>query len=63
MTPEEMSDTIDILTSQLRVCVSALGMASDALLDHQPKIAQYFETLVIEIERNTPKTRSLKPEA
>jgi len=31
-------------------------MASDALLDHQPKMAQYFETLMKEIERNTPKT-------
>ena len=63
MTTKEMRDTIAILTSQLRLCVSALGLASDALLDHQPKMGQYFETLMKEIERNTPKTRSLKSEA
>ncbi|MCL2623792.1 MAG: hypothetical protein FWD31_09015 [Planctomycetaceae bacterium] len=64
MTQKEMRDTIDILTSQLRLCVSALVLASDALLDHQPKMVQYFETLIKEIERNIPikpKACSLKP--
>ena len=56
MTTKEMKKLINDLASQLRLCVSALGMASDALLDHQPKMAQYFETLMKEIERNTPKT-------
>jgi len=59
MTPDEMRDAIDTQASQLRLCVSALRLASNILLDHQLKIAQYFETLVKEIERNVP----IKPKA
>jgi len=50
MTTKEMKKLINDLASQLRLCVSALGMASDVLLLHQPRLVQHLETLIEEIE-------------
>jgi hypothetical protein len=60
MTQKEMRELIDILTSQLRLCVSALGMASDVLHNYQPRLVQHFETLIEEIEMRLEKVRKMK---
>ena len=49
-TPQELKKLINDLASQLRLCISALGMASDVLLIHYPRMVQHFETLIEEIE-------------
>ena len=50
MTPKEMKKLINDLASQLRLCISALGMASEVLNDHESRMVQFFETLIEEIE-------------
>ena len=46
----EMKKLINDMASQLRLCISALGLASDVLNDHQPRLVHLFETLIEEIE-------------
>jgi len=55
----DLRDAVDAMISQLRLCVSTLGMASDALLDYRPKMAHHFETLIKEIETRLEKIRKV----
>jgi hypothetical protein len=50
MTQKDLKKIIKDLSAQLRLCVSALGLASDTLLNYQPRMVQHFETLIEEIE-------------
>ncbi|MCL2349576.1 MAG: hypothetical protein FWC50_15100 [Planctomycetaceae bacterium] len=60
MTQKEMKKMINDMASQLRLCVSALGLASDVLQEHQPKLVQFFETLIEEIEMKLHEVREME---
>jgi len=55
-----MKKMINDLAAQLRLCASALGLASDVLQEYQPKLVQHFETLIEEIERRLHEVREME---